>query len=225
MRELNWSEIETVLLDMDGTLLDLHFDTYFWLTLLPQKVAQKKEISLAQAEAFMAGEFAKVHGRIQWYCLDYWSELLDLDIAQMKYEVEHLIAMRDDTIPFLDALKATGRRVILLTNAHEGSLSLKLERTQLDSHIDEIVSTHEYGVSKEFQSLWQQVHKDLEFVPEQTLFVDDNVPILHAAKTYGIGYLMGVENPDSKAPPKVIEEFVSTSDFRTMLDAIRAQPI
>ena len=138
MAKLNWSEIETVLLDMDGTLLDLHFDTFFWLTLVPQKIALKHSISLEQANAVMAKELAKVQGHIQWYCLDYWSELLDLDIATMKYEVDHLIALREDTLPFLDALKQSGRRVILLTNAQQGSLSLKLERTKLDEHIDEI---------------------------------------------------------------------------------------
>jgi putative hydrolase of the HAD superfamily len=205
---------------MDGTLLDLHFDTYFWLTLLPQKVAQHKALSIEQAQAFMATEFARVHGRIEWYCLDYWSELLDLDIATMKLEVAHLIQMRPDTLPFLDALKASGRRVILLTNAHPGSLSLKIERTQLDAHIDEIVSTHTYGVSKEFQSLWQQVHADYAFAPAQTLFVDDNVPILHASKEYGIGYQLAVANPDSKLAPTPTDDFPCIEDFRELLSAI-----
>lgn len=221
MAKLNWSEIETVLLDMDGTLLDLHFDTFFWLTLVPQKIAQKQAITLEQANALMAKELAKVQGHIQWYCLDYWSELLDLDIATMKYEVEHLIALREDTLPFLNALKTSGRRVILLTNAHQGSLSLKLERTKLDEHIDEIVSTHQYGVPKEYQSLWQQVHSDYGFIPAKTLFVDDSVPILHAAQTYGIGHLLGVENPDSHKPHNAIEAFPSVNDYRVLLSDIK----
>ncbi|HBT55971.1 MAG TPA: haloacid dehalogenase, partial [Pseudomonas sp.] len=32
---LNWNAIDTVLLDMDGTLLDLHFDNHFWLEHMP----------------------------------------------------------------------------------------------------------------------------------------------------------------------------------------------
>ncbi|MEO1576619.1 MAG: HAD family hydrolase, partial [Pseudomonadota bacterium] len=31
-----WSDIDNVLLDMDGTLLDLNFDTVFWLQVVPQ---------------------------------------------------------------------------------------------------------------------------------------------------------------------------------------------
>ena len=41
---LNWSEVETVLLDMDGTLLDLHFDNYFWQEHLPARFAEIKSI-------------------------------------------------------------------------------------------------------------------------------------------------------------------------------------
>lgn len=36
----NWKTIDTVLLDMDGTLLDLHFDNHFWLSLVPQEFKQ-----------------------------------------------------------------------------------------------------------------------------------------------------------------------------------------
>jgi len=47
---LNWSEISTVLLDMDGTILDLHFDTHFWLEHLPMRYSEKTGISLEQAK-------------------------------------------------------------------------------------------------------------------------------------------------------------------------------
>ncbi|MCP4043692.1 MAG: haloacid dehalogenase, partial [Gammaproteobacteria bacterium] len=35
MPVINWNSIHTVLLDMDGTLLDLHFDNQFWLEHVP----------------------------------------------------------------------------------------------------------------------------------------------------------------------------------------------
>ena len=41
----DWENIETVLLDMDGTLLDLHFDNHFWLQHVPVCYAEKHGLS------------------------------------------------------------------------------------------------------------------------------------------------------------------------------------
>ena len=143
---------------------------------------------------------------------------------QAKREVEHLISMRDDTIPLLDALRESGREVVLVTNAHPDSLSLKIEHTALDSHIDTLISTHEFGVTKESQLLWQKLQQRLGFDSEHTLFVDDSLPILQAAKNFGIAHLLAVSNPDSQLPIKDVTQFLATSDYRTMLDAIKNTP-
>lgn len=225
MPNLAWSQIETVLLDMDGTLLDLHFDNHFWIEHLPLKIAQKTGKPVEQCRADMLAHYERLMGQIEWYCLDYWADYLDMDIVAAKRDVEHLIAMRDDTLPFLDALRETGRQVILVTNAHPGSLSLKVERTKLDSHIDTLVSTHVYGVTKESQLLWQKLQADYKFDPTKTLFVDDSLTILSAAQEFGIAHLLAVENPDSKLPAREIKEFESVSDYRDLLDTIRANLI
>lgn len=222
---LPWNEIDTVLLDMDGTLLDLHFDNHFWIDHIPKKLAERSGKPVEVCRAEMLAHYERVTGQIQWYCLDYWAEQLDMDIMSAKREVEHLIEMRDDTLPFLDALHETGREVVLVTNAHPGSLSLKIEHTKLDNHIDTLISTHEFGVTKESQLLWQQLHERLQFDPARTLFVDDSLTILKSAQTFGIKHLLAVSNPDSKLPERDISEFPSVRDYRDMLDAIRQFPV
>lgn len=222
---LPWSEIDTVLLDMDGTLLDLHFDNHFWIEHLPKKIAERSGKSVDECKTTMLAHYQQVFGQIQWYCLDYWAEQLNMDIMAAKREVQHLISMRPDTLPFLDALHESGRKVVLVTNAHPDSLSLKVEHTQLDSHIDELISTHEFGVTKESQQLWQQLRQRLNFDPARTLFVDDSLPILHAAKRFGIGHLLAVSNPDSKQPVRNIDEFPAISDYRTIVDEIQQHPV
>ena len=217
---LNWSEIHTVLLDMDGTLLDLHFDNHFWLEHTPKAFAQKYDMPLAQAKKELKKQNDAVHGQLEWYCLDYWQKELDLPIVELKREIAHLIQLRADTLPFLDALKAAGKRVVLVTNAHPDSLSLKIETTQLDQHIDELISCHQFGASKESQRLWQQLEAHLKFDPAHTLFVDDSERILRAAKTFGIGHLLAVANPDSKKSTSPIPGFENTTDYRTLLDEI-----
>jgi len=222
---LPWSEIDTVLLDMDGTLLDLHFDNHFWIEHLPKKIAERSGKPVEECKATMMAHYQRVMGQIQWYCLDYWAEQLNMDIMAAKREVEHLISMRDDTLPFLDALHETGRNVVLVTNAHPDSLSLKVEHTRLDAHIDTLISTHEFGVTKESQNLWKQLQAKLQFDPARTLFVDDSITILQAAKKFGIGHLLAVSNPDSQQPVRDIDAFPSVTDYRTLLDEIRQFPV
>ncbi len=217
---LPWNEIDTVLLDMDGTLLDLHFDTHFWMEHLPQKVALQNKQSVEQCKATMRKHYDQVSGQIQWYCLDYWAEQLQLDIMAAKREIAHLVSMREDTLPLLDALKQSGRQVALVTNAHPDNLALKLELTQLDAHIDTLISTHEFGVTKESQLLWQRLQHRLGFDPSRTLFVDDSQVILKAAQDFGIKHLLAVENPDSQLPAQRIDAFAATSDYRLLLEDI-----
>jgi HAD superfamily hydrolase (TIGR01509 family) len=224
LSKLAWKNIHTVLLDMDGTLLDLHFDNHFWLEHVPKKLAEKNGMSLQAAKNTMTSEMQKVVGTLSWYCLDFWAEKLDLNIVEAKREIEHLISIREDSLPFIDALKASGRDVILVTNAHPDSLSLKMEHTQLDDHIDQLISTHEFSVTKESQVLWQRLQVKLGFNPEHTLFVDDSLGILKAAQDFGIKYLLAVSNPDSQRPTRQINEFPSIQDYRYLLDEIKANP-
>ena len=209
---------------MDGTLLDLHFDNHFWLEHMPKKLAEKHSISLQAAKDIMAVETQQVMGTLSWYCLDFWAEKLDMDIVEAKREIEHLISIREDSLPFIDALKASGRDVILVTNAHPDSLSLKVEHTQLDNHIDQLISTHEFSVTKESQVLWQRLQAKLGFDPKHTLFVDDSLGILKAAQDFGIKHLLAVSNPDSQQPARQITEFQSIQDYRYLLDEIAANP-
>ncbi|MEM7389742.1 MAG: GMP/IMP nucleotidase [Pseudomonadota bacterium] len=214
---LNWSKIDTVLLDMDGTLLDLHYDNYFWLTVIPEQYARKHKISLDAAKADILHRYQQVHGQINWYCLDYWQHQLDLPIMALKREIQHLIRIREDVPPFLTELRKAGKQLIMLTNAHPDCAMLKFEHTAIDNYLDGVISTHQYGVSKEHQPLWQQVHQEWQFDKERTLFVDDSPAVLDAAKEFGIGHILAVANPDSQQPHKQFDGFLSTIDFRELI--------
>ena len=218
---LDWADIDTVLLDMDGTLLDLHFDNYFWLEHLPKRWSEITGISVAEAKTQLQAEYAVLQGKLEWYCLDYWGKRLQLPITELKREVMHKIAMRADVPAFLQALKDSGREVVLVTNAHPGSLSLKIERTELSNYIDVLISTHEFGVTKESQALWHKLQQRLGFDPKRTLFVDDSLPILQAAADFGIRHLLAVANPDSQQPVRDITDFASITDYSVLLNDIR----
>jgi putative hydrolase of the HAD superfamily len=222
---LDWKNIHTVLLDMDGTLLDLHFDNHFWLEHLPKRYAEEKQVTVEQASEALFKAYNEVQGSLQWYCLDYWQARLNMDIVAMKKEVANRISLRPDTLPFLDALRNTGRKVVLLTNAHPNSLSLKVEKTQLDKHLDLLLSSHSFGFAKEDPALWQQLQQQLGFEKASTLFVDDSPSVLCAAQAFGIGHLLAVENPDSQKPPMPLPGFINVSDYRDLIHEIQANPV
>jgi putative hydrolase of the HAD superfamily len=221
---LDWSKISTVLLDMDGTILDLHFDTHFWLHHLPQRYSEVHNVNLAEAKQSLVDHYQRVEGTIDWYCLDYWAEQTQLSITDLKREVQHLIQLRTDAHDFLCALKSSGRDIVLVTNAHPDSLALKIERTQLDKYFDTLYSTHEFGVTKESQLLWQRLQEKHGFVLEQTLFVDDSITILNSAKKYGFEHLLAVANPDSQQDSRVINQYPSITDYTELLADIKATP-
>ena len=220
MPSLPWRDIDTVLLDMDGTLLDLHYDNHFWMEHLPQRYAELHGVSRAMAELEMAPLFEQNAGTLNWYCLDFWSAELKLPLRELKLETAHLISLRPDAETFLMAIKQAGKRVIMITNAHRDSLSLKMERVQLAPYFERMISSHDYGFAKENAQFWDALHADIAFEPGRSLFIDDTLPILRSARTFGIAHLLAVSQPDSRKGPKNTEEFAAVADYRTLITGL-----
>lgn len=201
--QVDWEQIDTVLLDMDGTLLDLHFDNYFWLQHLPRRYVDTHGVSMEAAQEKLHGMFETYRGKLEWYCLEHWSEALDLDIRALKEEVQERIAMRPYAIEFLQRLRALNKKLVLITNAHPQSLSLKLDITSIDQWLDVVISSHQYRQPKEQQAFWHCLQEQEQFDPERTLFIDDTVSILESAATYGIKHLLCIHQPDSQQERRI----------------------
>ena len=217
---LDWKKIDTVLLDMDGTLLDLNFDNHFWQEFVPLRYARQNAMSLQQARQQLEPRFKSMEGKLEWYCLDYWSEVLQLDIAGLKAEIAGLISVLPHVTEFLEKMQQSSRRVLLVTNAHPYSLGLKMEKTCLQSFFDAIISSHELGLPKEHTDFWPKLQKIQPFQKQHTLLVDDSLPVLESARHFGIRYLISVSKPDSGQMERRIDDFPAIRDFSEILHGI-----
>ena len=213
---IDWNEIETVMLDMDGTLLDLHFDNYFWQEYLPECWGKQKGMDIDSAKAALIPRFKSMEGTLAWYCLDYWSDELDLDVFRLKHDVEYLIKTRPYAVELLCKLNELGKDVVLVTNAHEKILDVKLRKTGIRKYFDHIISAHALGDPKEHMDFWGSLSKTVQFNRDKTLFIDDNLTILQVAQEYGICHLLSIAKPDSLLPKRTSTIFFPIEDFREL---------
>ncbi len=193
-----WQDIDTVLLDMDGTLLDLYFDNYFWQDLLPRRYSEKMGIDQALSFKELSSQYTEKAGTLDWYCVDFWADTLELDLVGLKYECAHLIQFRPGVKRFLDFLNTKNIDAVLATNAHRKALDIKMERCSLSPWIEHMHSSHDFGFAKEHQQFWHELEKVQTFDKSRCLLIDDNEAVLDSAKEYGLAHVFSIEQPDSQ---------------------------
>jgi len=213
-----WDEIDTVLVDMDGTLLDLAFDNFFWLELVPQQYAVRHRLPEADAKAALQRAYRALEGKLAWYCIDHWTDALGLDLRALKLAHRERICYLPGATKFLATVRARGKRLTLVTNAHRAVLAVKTDHTGLDREVDELVSSHDFDAPKESAAFWEQFSKRGRFDPQRTLLVEDSLSVLAAARAFGLGFTLAIRRPDSRQPARDITEFPSIDGVYALAD-------
>lgn len=193
----DWAHIDTVLLDLDGTLLDLAYDNHFWLEIVPAAYAAARLTTLEAARTEIAPLFRACEGTLPWYCIDHWSRKLDLDIEALKRANTQRIGWLPGAKDFLLRVRDAGKRVVLLTNSHPRVLQIKNENTGVLDYFDAAFTSHEFGAPKESPEFWEAVRAVEPFDSQRSLFADDSPSVLRAAQNAGIRWVYGVRRPDS----------------------------
>ena len=109
-----------------------------------------------------------------------------------------------------------GKELVLVTNAHEKILDVKLEKSGIRKYFDFIISAHALGSPKEHSVFWKSLSNAVQFSQEKTLFIDDNLTVLKAAQDYGLRNLLSIAKPDSHLPIRSSTEFFHVGDFREL---------
>ncbi len=202
---------------MDGTLLDKYFDDYFWEHLVPEKYAEKHNITFGHAKSELLKKYKAHEGTLKWTDLDFWSEELNIDIPALKEQIKHLIEVHPHVIDFLELMKKKRKKIFLLTNAHYKSIELKFRKTMIGKYFDSVLSSFDAGFPKEDINFWEFAQDKLKFDKNQTLFIDDTEAILYTAKTFGIKYILFKARANSKQEPLNSNDFQQIKDFDELL--------
>lgn len=221
---MDWNNIDTVLLDMDGTLLDLNYDNHIWNNMLPQRVARRThgDVPLTReliedASQDLLTHMRSIAGTIDYYSLPYWAARTGLDLISLHEEFAHLLRYRPSAERFLERLGSCGINRVIATNAHRDSLTVKNARSNIVALVDLCISSHDYGHPKETPDFWQAMQTAIGFEPSRTLFIDDNDNVLKSAEAFGIEHLLTITQPDSDQPPKTELNYPAFNDFANIM--------
>lgn len=210
---IDWDSIDTVLLDMDGTLLDLHFDYYFWTVHLPKKYCQIHHAELSEITRYIASRLEEKQGQLEWYSTDYWSDQFQLNIIQAQEEMKHLISERAQVLEFLGLLGNMQKNRTLITNSDRPSINLKFANCAIQPLLDRVISSQDYSAAKEQQEFWHQLQAHIDFNPDTALFIDDSESVLDSAQQFGIKSLLSIKEPISSQLRQVDSKYPMVDNF------------
>ena len=214
---VNWNKIESILLDLDGTLLDLNFDLHFWLEYIPKVYSEKHNISFQDAKKIIISRIESQEGKLTWYCLDFWEENLGLDIMKLKKDISYLIQVHKHVLDFLNAAKKNKKQIFLVTNAHRKGIDLKMEASGLQSYFDKIISSHDFGSPKQDQKFWIELANTIDFDKDRSIFFDDSLDVLEAASKFSIKNIVAINKPSTKLDKKNIPGFINIENFSEVM--------
>lgn len=177
-----------VLFDLDGILLSPQFDNDFWQQIIPQAYAKLHSLTLEQAKSLVSTYEAAVYGTLDYYSIDYWHNLLGLNILGLSQQYAHLIKLNKHAEKFLFYLNNLEKRpkCYLISNEHPSILNYKLQLTGLDCFFDGVTSSHALGLPKQANKFWPKYFELLNIDPRLSILLDANYDVIKTVCDVGL---------------------------------------
>ena len=212
---IDWSDFDTLLLDMDGTLLDLEFDDHFFMQYMPVR------LDGSGVETRFHTLMESTRGTIQWYCTDNWREHLGFSLIDEMQRFRHQVRWRPGVTDFLRLAKKAGKKLIIATNAHPDVFRLKAEVLEIERFVDVVVSSHDYAEPKEAAAFWTALSDQHNLALQRCAFFDDSEAVLASAIRNQVGCVVGVDKPNSARPPRTLNGHLQIRDFSDLIPGLR----
>jgi putative hydrolase of the HAD superfamily len=213
----DWTGVDDVLLDMDGTLLDRDFDNFFFEDELPRRYAALHRMTEQAAREQLFALYRAVEGELAWTDLHYWTNRLGIDVVALTQELSNRIGYLPGVEGFLGAVRAKRKRMTVLTNAHAEGVAIKCRKTGVDKQVDRIVTAFEVGCLKMRPDYWPACRTLVGFDPGRSLYIDDDEACLAAAEAFGIRHIFHSSRSSTKLPPQPSGRYTPLENLQDLM--------
>ena len=202
-----------ILSDLDGVILDLAYDIKFWELWLPEQVANQTNKSIEETKAEIKAEIDIQRGTLNFYDLNYWDDLLNVDCMQIFIEKTERCSYLEGSYEALQRLSTLKNPKYILTNGDPRIQEYKAETQNFLEFFDSIFYSMHVGYPKESKEFWALARHNLNLDFEDTIFIDDDFKVVTAAAKAGIKQVAWITPGKNRILQNRVETFASLSDL------------
>ena len=202
-----------ILSDLDGVILDLSYDIKFWELWLPEHVADQNNQSIEEAQEKIQAEIDAQRGTLNFYDLNYWDDLLDVDCIQIIKAKEERCSYLKGSNEALQKLSVLKNPKHILTNGDPRVQEYKAEIQDFLKFFDSIFYSMHAGYPKEQKEFWALARHNLNLDFEDTIFIDDDFKVVTAAVKAGIKQVIWITPGKKRILQNGIGTFPSLKDL------------
>ena len=202
-----------ILSDLDGVILDLAYDKKFWELWLPEQVTRQTNKSIEEAKAEIMTEIDIQRGTLNFYDLNYWDDLLNVDCMQIFQEKEERCSYLAGSYEALQRLSTLKNPKYILTNGDPRIQEYKAETQNFLEFFDSIFYSMHAGYPKESKEFWALARHNLNLEFEDAIFIDDDLKVVSAAAKAGIKQVAWITQGKNRILQNRVETFASLADL------------
>lgn len=202
-----------ILSDLDGVILDLSYDIRFWELWLPEHVADQNNQSIEEAQEKIQAEIDAQRGTLNFYDLNYWDDLLDVDCMQIIKAKEERCSYLKGSNEALQKLSVLKNPKHILTNGDPRVQEYKAEIQDFLKFFDSIFYSMHAGYPKEQKEFWALARHNLNLDFEDAIFIDDDFKVVTAAVKAGIKQVIWITPGKKRILQNGIGTFPSLKDL------------